>query len=190
MTVLVGYAKNHGSTWGIPEEIGDQLAKAGFRASVQPLSDVHTVNLYEAVVLGVALGHEEWLSAATRFLDWHASQLSGMPLWLFSESTDSRSGSILGPLGPRVRSVDTGDRIFAPTPHSLQLRGQHHFECAAKPSQWQQMGELFLKLCGGTVFDSRDFRDVDDWSRSIARELQTLDRARERRRLRLVPRVR
>ena len=191
MTILVAFASAHWSTKGIAEEIADRLAKGGFRASVRPVSEVDSVAAYEAVVLGSAIHNQEWLAPAAEFLERHTHDLAQKPVWLFSVSSVGETSSFFSPrVSGLVRRHRPDAKAITRARDAIHPRDHHHFAGAVQRGQWGRMGDLLLKLCGGSNGDHRDWHDVDEWSARILRELEAQDRARERRRLRLVPKAR
>ena len=83
-TVLVAYATKHGSTKAIAQAVGSKLHTAGLRVRVHPAAVVRDLSAYDAVVVGSAIYHDQWLWDGFRFLRRMRSQLRERPLWLFS----------------------------------------------------------------------------------------------------------
>lgn len=188
MTVLVGYASARSSTQGIAEEIGDRLLKAGVRAVVRPMADVHHLEFYDSVVLGSAIHNGAWLPEASAFLARHANELSSLPLWLFSVSSVGDTSSFFGPRVTRfIRRTRKDARPIADARNWPKFRGHRDFAGVIARGQWGRVGDLFLKVCGGVPGDYRDWQAVDEWARSIAGQVLAVDWAKERTRLRLVP---
>ena len=143
--ILVGYASAHGSTKGIAEEIGNRLAKAGLQAEVRSIDEVNALEAYDAVVLGSALHNMRWLPPALAFVKRHASELSR-------------------------RDRDTKE--MAGFRRTVRPRDHRNFAGAIQRTDWNLVGDLFLRACGGTYGDHRDWRDIDAWADGIAREMQ------------------
>lgn len=82
--VLVGYATRTGSTTGVAEAIGAQLAERGYAVDVKPLKERPAIAGYDAVVLGSAVNGGAWLPEAVKFAESNASALTSIPTALFS----------------------------------------------------------------------------------------------------------
>jgi menaquinone-dependent protoporphyrinogen oxidase len=158
-SVLVAYADGH-STAEIAEQIADRLMKSGLAAVVRPASQIDNLQAHRAVVLGSAVHDHGWPPEAAEFLHRFAEELARLPLWLFSTGSDKGHNALVG----------------------LKRR---HFTGVFERGGWPLLGDLFSRVCGGPASDRRDWREVNEWSAGIAREMQTLDRSKERRRLHL-----
>jgi menaquinone-dependent protoporphyrinogen oxidase len=81
--ILIAYASRKGSTAGVADEIGKQLAASGASVDVRPMKDVSDLGGYGAVVLGSAINGGKWLPEAVKFVQDNQSKLSRMPTALF-----------------------------------------------------------------------------------------------------------
>ena len=104
MRVLVTAASKHGGTAEIAAAIGRALAEHAVDVEVTAIEDTAGVENYGAVVLGSAVYAGHWLESATEFVEDHATQLAGRPVWLFS------SGPIGVPPKPAEDPVDAAQR--------------------------------------------------------------------------------
>jgi menaquinone-dependent protoporphyrinogen oxidase len=100
-TILVTFATRFGSTEEVAEVIADVLRHEGMEVTVRPLSAVHNVGDYRAVVLGSAINHANWLPEAVEFVRTHQYHLNRVPLALFSvhiqntgDDAESRAGRL------------------------------------------------------------------------------------------------
>ncbi|MDT4901592.1 MAG: menaquinone-dependent protoporphyrinogen oxidase [Pseudonocardiales bacterium] len=100
MKVLITVASKHGSTFGIAEAIGSELATCGLEVSVAPVQDVRTIDEYDAVVLGSAIHMGQWMKPAKDFVARESATLTSIPVWLFSS----------GPVTDRSKPDDPADR--------------------------------------------------------------------------------
>lgn len=155
-TVLVAYASKMGGTAGIAEAIGKELRSWGHQVDVREVSQVATIDGYDAVVLGSALYYRRWLRAAVRFLRTHRDELRERQVWLFHS----------GPIGPDKDTVQTtppairrlAQRINAVPPVTLAGRLE---PATAKGlvARWIARGQL--------AEDSRDWQAIERWARHI-----------------------
>jgi menaquinone-dependent protoporphyrinogen oxidase len=100
MKILVTVASKHGSTYGMAEAIGSELASCGLEVSVAPVQDVPTIDEYDAVVLGSATHMGHWMKRAKDFVARETANLTSIPVWLFSS----------GPVTDRSKPDDPADR--------------------------------------------------------------------------------
>ncbi len=80
--ILVTYATNSGTTVDVAQAIADELGKSGLQVQVQPIANVHSLDTYEAVVLGapMIMGFHR---GALDFLRKNRQALDGKPLAIF-----------------------------------------------------------------------------------------------------------
>jgi menaquinone-dependent protoporphyrinogen oxidase len=90
MTVLVTAASKHGATREIGKEIARVLDEQGVPTEFVDIDRVSDLSGYDAYVVGSGIYLGNWLKAARRFVDAHATELAERPTWLFA------SGSIVG----------------------------------------------------------------------------------------------
>jgi len=184
MTILVAYASLHASTAEIARQIADRLMKSGFAAVARPVNQVDSLQPYQAVVLGSAVHNQAWLPEAADFLTKFANELTKRPVWLFSTCSVGETSSFFGPkLTALIRRARHESAAVASARDAIHFRDHHYFAGAFERGGWSLLGDLFLKVCGGSPGDHRDWRDINEWAAGIARELQGVDRIKERRRL-------
>lgn len=174
MKILVAYASRHGATAEIAERIATGLRHAGSDVDVQQVTDVSSVDAYDAVVVGASAYMFRWLKDATRFVKRQQHALASRPVCLFSS----------GPLGTDLVDDAGRDVLEVSRPrefdelHTLiQPRGEQMF-FGAWDSQAPPVGfaeRLMHHLPAGEAMPSGDFRDwdaIDALAAQIAHELQ------------------
>ena len=185
MSVLIAYASARPSTAVIAERIADRLVKAGFVALVHPLDQVESIRPSQPVIIGSDVRDHEWLPDACRFLQRFSRELARSPVWLFSTGAHAEVGSF----GPKIAALvhDASDQSAAVSSarDMIRVRDHRYFGGAFERGSWRSLGDMFLRICGGSPPDPRDWRDVNAWTAGIARELQHIDHLKERRRLHL-----
>ena len=82
--VLVAYASALGSTAGVAAEIGKTLGAGGFSVDVRPVRDNPQLEGYQAVLLGSAVHHGNWLPEAVEFVKSNQDALRGVPVAVFT----------------------------------------------------------------------------------------------------------
>lgn len=81
--ILVTYASEHGSTAGVAEALGKQLAAGGAAVDVRPVREVTDLKPYRAVVVGSAVHGGKWLPEAVEFVQANESALRRLPVASF-----------------------------------------------------------------------------------------------------------
>ncbi len=84
MPVLVGFTSVYGSTQETAASIAETLRKAGLAVDLRHVREVHSLDGYQAVVLGAPLYMFRWHSDAKKFLSRHKDVLSSLPVALFA----------------------------------------------------------------------------------------------------------
>ena len=83
--ILVAYASQAGSTAGVAEAIGRELANGGMypRVDVRPMSEVTELSSYRAVIAGSAIHGSKWLPGAMQFVQQNQAELRQKPFAAF-----------------------------------------------------------------------------------------------------------
>ena len=174
MVVLVAYATRHGATAGIAERIAAGLCHSGVTARALPVSAVHDVRDYDAVVLGGAAYLYHWHKDATDFARSYRVALRERPVWLFSS----------GPLGTDLVDKDGAEVLQTCRPKEFQelsalvrARGAQVFFGAYDPhARRTTVSERVFALlpaakAGLPAGDFRDWATIDAWAAQIAAAL-------------------
>jgi menaquinone-dependent protoporphyrinogen oxidase len=171
-SILVVYASRHGATQGIAERIAETLVASGQKAQVRPAKDVHDLADYDAFVIGSAAYMGSWMKEATAFVRRNQAILVGRPVWLFSSgplgtaTTDAQGRDVLSTSEPKE---------FAEFTETLKPRGQRVFFGALDPHKLGISARLIRSLPAGRALlpegDFRDWKEIEAWAASIAREL-------------------
>jgi menaquinone-dependent protoporphyrinogen oxidase len=82
-TILVTYATRAGSTYEVAARVAEVLRTAGATVDVKPVSAVHEVQSYDAVVVGSAIRMGCWLPEAVGFVKTNREALSRIPTAYF-----------------------------------------------------------------------------------------------------------
>lgn len=164
MTVLVGYASEHGSTEGIARRIAARLRERGHTAQVWPLAEAPGVDDYDAAVLGSAMHGGAWLAEADDYLRANADRLGRMPVWLFSAGLARVVG---GWFDKHVR--EPGEIVELA--RGFDLREHRLLAGALLPEHLPPLGRAAYRLMGGRYGDFRDWDEIDAWADGIAADL-------------------
>ncbi len=165
MRVLVVHASQFGATKGIAERITQVLGRQGLVAETYPVTELASLAVADAVVIGSAVHAGHWLDDATKFVYRHQDELKTMPVWLFSS----------GPLGDRAVKAEQPDpKEVAAFRVLLAPRGVEVFAGAydRETADFSHMG-LGEKIAGRLMpeGDWRDWDAIDRWAEAIATSL-------------------
>jgi len=166
MTVLVAYASKHGSTAEIAQAIAETLNRSGLPADCIQAAAVHSLEPYDAVVLGSAVYTRRWRGDARHFLRRLAHELSERPLWVFSS----------GPVGPpnpdEVDSPWLEPRRTIEAAERLGARDHVVFggRMPTEPRGPAQRG--MVNNCPPEFRDRRDWERIRAWAEAIAAQLR------------------
>ncbi len=83
-SVLVGFATRYGSTQEIAGEVASALIEAGLAVNLLPLKEIHSLEGYQAVVIGAPLQMYRWHKDAVNFIARHKKSLLQIPAAVFA----------------------------------------------------------------------------------------------------------
>jgi menaquinone-dependent protoporphyrinogen oxidase len=166
MTVLVGYASEHGSTQGIAERIAARIGEHGSQVEVRSLDQIEDADDYDAVVLGSAVHNGSWLPEGTRFVRRNHVTLAERPVWLFSVG-------LARALGGRAEAHAKEPKEIPRFREAIHPRDHHLFAGALGHDDIPPMGRMIWKVMGGRYGDFRNWEEIDAWAEGIARHLST-----------------
>jgi menaquinone-dependent protoporphyrinogen oxidase len=82
--ILVAYASALGSTQEVAVEIGKMLAGENTSVAVRPVQEIHQIQGVQAILLGSAVQHGNWLPEAIEFIEKQHALLNQVPVALFT----------------------------------------------------------------------------------------------------------
>jgi menaquinone-dependent protoporphyrinogen oxidase len=161
--ILVAYGTKHGATAEIAAAIGDALRAAGLEVDVSAAGKVRSLGPYRAVVLGSAVYSGRWRRDAMRLL--RRAELADREVWLFSSGPvgEDRGDPAKAARWTRPPKVtELGERIGA---HAHVVFGGKVDEGGGF------MRKKMARDMPAELRDRRDWRQIEDWARSIAAAL-------------------
>ena len=185
--VLIVHASRHGGTAGIAERIGEVLRSAGVDAVVARAADMPDPQGFDGCAVGAGVYMGSWVKEGTEFLDRYAATLAGMPVWLFSsgplpgsskESTAPAVDPIENALGPAEGPGSGGRRKVEELAARIHPREHRVFQGAYDPNDSpKNIAERVVRMLPAAkgILPAGDFREwplIEEWARSIARELR------------------
>lgn len=162
MKVLVTVASRHGSTDGIAEAIGSELATRGLEVSVVPVQNVRAIDAYDAVILGSAIHMGQWMKPAKELVERETTALASMPVWLFSS----------GPVADRSKPDDPADRRQGDEiAKTLAARDHHVFRGKIDKNGLSLAERAIVRIAKAPSEDQRDWDAIRTWAAGIATAL-------------------
>ena len=162
MKVLVTVASRHGSTDGIAEAIGSELATRGLEVSVVPVQNVRAIDAYDAVILGSAIHMGQWMKPAKELVERETTALASMPVWLFSS----------GPVADRSKPDDPADRRQGDEiAKTLAARDHHVFRGKIDKNGLSLAERAIVRMAKAPSEDQRDWDAIRTWAAGIATAL-------------------
>jgi menaquinone-dependent protoporphyrinogen oxidase len=161
MKILITVASKHGSTREIAEAITEELRGSGLDADLLGASEVDSLEGYDAIILGSGIYAGSWLPEAKYFIEQYRPELSRMPIWLFSS----------GPLGENSKSTDDPKKLEAPLA-GIEVREHKIFVGKLDPATLGLGERLIVKVVGAPAGDFRNWSEIRDWAKQIARKLE------------------
>lgn len=169
MLILIAYCSDHGSTRGIADRIGGRLRTDDLQVDIVSVDKAENVETYDAVIVGSAIHNQQWLPAAEHFLTDQLDVLASRPVWLFSVSSIGETSSFLNRrVASVMRRVRREPAAVSRCRATVRPVGHRNFAGAIERDHWTTGGDLFLRLCGGSYGDHRDWADIDRWADIIA----------------------
>lgn len=159
---LVTCASDRGSTMEIAEAIARALREEGIDADLRLLPEVVDLKPYGAVVLGSAVYMFRWRPKAVRFLRHHRKALTKRSVWLFQS-------------GPLDRSAEEQEiplpKKVAALAERIGIQGFATFGGKLGP---EASGFIASKMVqNGKGGDFRNFDQIREWARRVARDLRS-----------------
>ncbi|GLY38206.1 flavodoxin [Amycolatopsis sp. NBRC 101858] len=172
MKILVAVATRHGATREIAESLATALGSAltdagvGSQVEVRDAGLVHSVDGFDAVVLGSAVYLGHWLDPARKLAESFPDELRRVPVWLFSS----------GPVGeqkhPAEEPVVVEDLV-----HRLDVRDHRLFGGKIDRHTLKFPERAVVSALRVGDADNRDWPSIRAWGREIGMSLAHLERS-------------
>jgi len=157
--ILVAYATRNGSTAGIAQAIGKELASAGQTVEVAEIKNISTLAGYNAVVLGGPLYMGSVVKEVAKFAGQYREQLAKMPVAAFAVG--------LAPKNPDPGAVgQAADALHAAiTP--LQPVASIVFAGKLDPAKLSFVQRKMTEFVKSPVGDFRDWNAISAWAKEL-----------------------
>jgi len=171
MKILVAYATAHGSTGEVAQFIGRVLSTYTAEVTVANVTDIQSVEGYDAYVLGSAIHAGLWLQEMCVFMDRFDDALAHKPSYFWVSciralEDDGRKHALkyyfdhklLEPFDLRKQAVFTG---------------KLNVNVITRHEQWFLVANYDGKLTTGNInHDYRDWQAIASWVNSVADDLE------------------
>lgn len=154
--ILVAYATKAGSTAGIADGIGQQLAESGVSVDVSPVEAVKDIQDYSAVVLGSAVRMGRWLPGMMTWIESNQAALQSMPVAVFSVH--------LLNLGEDETSRAAREAYTAPLHQLISPCAETFFAGKMDLSKLSFFDRTLSKMMKAQDSDLRDWNAVHTWA--------------------------
>lgn len=161
MRILVTAASKHGSAQEIANAVALRLQADGCDVDQLAPDDVHSLEGYDAVVVGSSVYMRQWMEPATQLVERFHSQLRQMPVWAFS----------VGMSGVPKRAPQD-PRHIGPVATKPFFRNHQMFAGRYDPTILTLRERSVARLAGAVEGDFRDWDEVNRWADSIAAALK------------------
>lgn len=166
MKILVASASRHGSTDGIGKVIAKTLRSEGLEVSFKRIEDVHTIEEYDAFVIGSAVYMGKWLKRAEQFVHEYHKYIATKPIWLFSS-------------GPIALSQGSSTELSLQPAVLAAIATAHDHRLFGGKLQRKELGRIeriLSRVVGAQQGDYRPWGQIVEWSISIAHTLHNKNR--------------
>jgi menaquinone-dependent protoporphyrinogen oxidase len=162
--ILVAYSMRHESSREIASAIVEVLRAAALPIEFEPVTAIGDLRGYRAAVLGCTIYDGTWFPGAEEFLETHARELSGMPVWVFASGLTE------------VPPVGTGSEVPDALVHAVERIAPRDIALFAGSLQPLHLGtsvRAMSHLPRLRFSDHRDWPAIERWAASIRDELRT-----------------
>ena len=172
MKILVAVATRHGATREIAESVatalGSALADAGLPAQVEVRDAglVHSVDGFDAVLIGSAVYLGHWLEPARKLAESSSDELRRVPVWLFSS----------GPVGEQKRPAEEPVAV-EDLVRRLNARGHRLFGGKIDRRTLKFPERAVVTALRVADADNRDWPVIRAWGREIGTSLAQAERS-------------
>ena len=164
ITLLVAYAGKMGGTKGIATAIDAELSSAGIDVTFLDAADVHSVERFDAAVLGSALYTRRWRPDAVRvlkLLSRRTIEIGSIPTWLFQS----------GPCGDGAQTQQEASPMKVRR-YADRIGAAHPITFGGRLDPASATGFISRKMATGALAgDFRDFDVIRTWAQQIAASL-------------------
>jgi len=164
--ILVAYASKYGSTREIAEAIGKSLQSRGLQVDIDAVSNVESVETYDAVVLGSAVFAGRWMDEALKFAQTYVNELAAIPTWLFSSGPTGE-----GDPDDLLEGWTLPENVEALN-ERIQARDIAVFHGKLDMDELPFFARLIVKGVKAPVGDFRQWDLIEAWAEQIAKQLQ------------------
>lgn len=157
--ILITYASRYGSTAEVAHAIGAALWEEGANADVLPVSDVHHISLYSAVVIGSPLYMGRWLEDAVLFVKEHKDGLAEIPVAAFTVGFTLR--------GINQDGQDMMGKAYREIRPFISVEDPGYFGGCVQKDRLSIADRVIIRLARIENGDFRDWKQIRDWAKAL-----------------------
>lgn len=161
MRVLIIPASKYGATAEIGRAMAQTLRELRIEADVSQPEHMFDLTPYAGHIVGSALYMGDWLPKARTFVDEYGEALRDKPTWLFSS----------GPLGPARPEEPVRNEVVDQLMAASGAVEHRLFSGRMSLDRLGRTDRFVARWVGATDGDYREWDEIDQWTRSIARTL-------------------
>ncbi len=164
--LLIAYASKYGSTKEIAHHIALIVRREGLSVDVKDVESVSSLQPYSALIVGSAIYFDNWLSAASEFLESFQEELAHKQVWLFSSGITGEGDfrKVIDWYYPEALK----DIIKTINPNDTALFGGKVDADRLELEDWLVNPSVRVEMD-----DYRNWSEIEAWVLGIANALQT-----------------
>lgn len=157
--ILVAYATRNGSTAGIAQAIGKELASAGHSVDVAEMKTVTSVEGYNAVVIGAPLYMGSMVKDVAKFVGGYRDALVKLPVAVFAVG--------LSPKDPKPEAIGFAMAALKKSVEPLQPGASAIFAGKLDPAKLSFIQRKMTEFVKSPVGDFRDWNAISAWAKEL-----------------------
>lgn len=157
--ILVTYASEFGSTYGIAQYIARTLYDAGFTVDVLSARTVVSVRPYKGVVIGSPIRSGAWMDEAVEFLKRHRENLLEIPLAFFTVC--------LTMVDKSEESCETVRSYLKPVRDIVTPQVEGYFAGSLDYRKLNYTAQMILRSDNRPEGDFRDWETIKAWANNL-----------------------
>jgi menaquinone-dependent protoporphyrinogen oxidase len=161
--LLIAYATAHGSTAEIARHIARRLDQQGTTVAVTSVTDITSIDDFDAVMIGSAVHNRSWLPQAAAFIQCFEEPLGERRVWTFSVGMP---GALARPF-QKWGAIEE-DQIMATIPAAITVQSHRLFSGVVQRTDFSFMSRIILRLMGGHFGDFRDWDAINRWADEVS----------------------
>jgi menaquinone-dependent protoporphyrinogen oxidase len=157
--ILVAYASRKGSTAGIAQAVGKELASTGHTVDVAEMKTVSTVKGYNAVVIGAPMYMGSIVKDAGKFVGQYRDQLAKLPVAALAVG--------MAPVSKDAKQLEESMKALHASLAPLKPVAATMFAGRLDPTKLSFIQKKMTDFVKAPVGDYRDGNTIAAWAREL-----------------------